>query len=242
MKSAFGYLRVSGKGQIEGDGFPRQRAAIKAYATAHGFRITRWFEERGVSGKTDLENRPALQEMLLALISNGTNLVLVERLDRLARFLMIQESIIADLQRRGFEIVSVSEPDLCNDDPQRILMRQMMGAFAQYERSLIVAKLRGARERIRVKEGRCEGRKPFGDRAGEQATIERAKVLQAQGMPYSRIAETLNTEKLPTRSGGQWFPATVSRILQAQELRGATPNPLAPNPSKTLAPDHVSHD
>ena len=76
-----------------------------------------------ISGTRDLENRPALQELMVALHSNGTKLVLVERLDRLARDLMIQESIIADMKRHGFEIVSVAEPDLCSDDPSRTLMR-----------------------------------------------------------------------------------------------------------------------
>jgi DNA invertase Pin-like site-specific DNA recombinase len=213
---AFAYLRVSGRGQIEGDGFPRQKAAIKTYADSRGIRVVRWFQEEGISGTKDLENRPALQELMIALHANGTRLVLIEKLDRLARDLMVQETIIGDLRKHGFEIISVAEPDLCSDDPSRKLVRQIFGAIAEYERAMIVFKLRGARQRIRAKEGRCEGRKPFGDRPGEQAIIERAKSLQSAGMTYSGIAETLNAEKLPTRAGGQWFPATVSRILQAQ--------------------------
>jgi DNA invertase Pin-like site-specific DNA recombinase len=43
--------------------------------------------------------------------------VLIETLHRLARDLMVQESILADFKRHGFEIISVSEPDLCSDDP-----------------------------------------------------------------------------------------------------------------------------
>jgi DNA invertase Pin-like site-specific DNA recombinase len=97
----------------------------------------------------------------VALHSNGTKLVLVERLDRLASDLMIQESIIAEMKRHGFEIFSVAEPDLCSDDPSRTLMRQMLGAFAQYERAIIVQKIRGARQRSRAKNGRREGRKPY---------------------------------------------------------------------------------
>ena len=46
---AFAYLRVSGKGQVDGDGFPRQLAAVKAYAAAHGVRIVKVFEEKGVT-------------------------------------------------------------------------------------------------------------------------------------------------------------------------------------------------
>src|ERR1700693_3355094 len=59
---------------------------------------------------------PAFIEMMTALHSNGTKLVLVEKLDRLARDLMIQETIIGDLRKNGFDLVSVSEPDLPKDD------------------------------------------------------------------------------------------------------------------------------
>jgi hypothetical protein len=44
--------------------------------------------------------------------SNGVRVVLVERLDRLARDLMVQETIVADLWKHAFELVSVAEPDL----------------------------------------------------------------------------------------------------------------------------------
>src|ERR1039458_135616 len=91
MIKAFAYLRVSGKGQVSGDGFPRQLTAIKAYASAHGITVVRVFEERGVGGAKDMENRPALSELMQALHSNGTRLVLIEKLDRLARDLMVQE-------------------------------------------------------------------------------------------------------------------------------------------------------
>src|SRR3954454_2493488 len=111
MQKAFAYLRVSGKGQIEGDGFTRQLAKIKAYAASHDIKIVRVFREEGVGGATELENRPALMEMLEALASNGTNLVLIEKLDRLARFLMVQETIIGDLRKKGFDLISVEEPE-----------------------------------------------------------------------------------------------------------------------------------
>jgi DNA invertase Pin-like site-specific DNA recombinase len=52
----------------------------------------------------------------------------------------------------------VTEPDLCSDDPTRTLMRQVLGAFFEYERSMIVSKLRSARQRMKARTGRCEGR------------------------------------------------------------------------------------
>lgn len=119
---------------MEGDGFPRQRAAIRAYADANGLKIVRWYEEKGVSGALDLDNRPALSDLMVALHGNGVRTILVERLDRLARDLMIQESIIGEFQKGGFTLVSVSEPDLLQDDPTRKLMRQFMGAIAEWEK------------------------------------------------------------------------------------------------------------
>ncbi len=214
-EKAFGYLRVSGKGQVAGDGFPRQRAAIERYAKAQGIRVVRWFEERGVSGTNELTDRPALQELLLALAGDGVQTVLVEKLDRLARDLMIQETILHDLAKNGYRLVSAAEPDLCSDDPSRKLMRQIFGAIAEYDKSMIVAKLRASRERMRAKAGRCEGRKPYGFRDGEGRVIERMKRLSGDGLNYSAVAAKLNAEGIRTRSGGQWFPATVARILAA---------------------------
>jgi DNA invertase Pin-like site-specific DNA recombinase len=216
MTKAFGYLRVSGKGQVDGDGFTRQLAAIKAYAAQHDIRIVKVFREEGVCGATDLENRPALLAMLEALAADGVKLVAIEKLDRLARDLMVQETIIADLRKRGFELLSVMEPDLLQNDPTRILMRQVFGAIAQYEKAMIVAKLRGARQRMKAKTGSCEGRKPFGHYDGEPAILDRMTTLRKTDMGYDRIADVLNSEGLKPRTGERWWGRTVNNILSAQ--------------------------
>jgi DNA invertase Pin-like site-specific DNA recombinase len=98
MVKAFGYLRLSGKGQVDGDGFPRQLQAINAYAAAHDIKIVNVYREKGVSGTVDSANRPAWSDLVTALHSNGVRMVLIEKLDRLARDLMVQETIIADLR------------------------------------------------------------------------------------------------------------------------------------------------
>jgi DNA invertase Pin-like site-specific DNA recombinase len=213
MVKAFAYLRVSGKGQVEGDGFTRQLETIRRYAAAHDIKIAHVYRDEGVSGTKDLENRPAFVEMMIALHSNGTKLVLVEKLDRLARDLMVQETIIGDLRKNGFELVSVMEPDLLQDDPSRKLMRQIFGAIAEYEKTMIVLKLRGARSRSRAKNGRCEGRKPFGHFEGEADVLARIKALRAEGMGFDRIAARLNEEKISTRTGSPWHGVVVNRIL-----------------------------
>jgi DNA invertase Pin-like site-specific DNA recombinase len=213
MVKAFGYLRVSGKGQVDGDGFPRQLAAIKEHAKAHDLRIVQVFREKGVTGAKESMDRPAWSEMMTALHGDGVRTIIIERLDRLARDLMVQEATIADLQKHGFNLISVAEPDLMATDPTRILMRQLMGAVAQYDKSQIVLKLRGARMRKRAKEGRCEGRKPFGYYEGEEAAVARMKALRAEGLGFDRIAECMNTEGVPTRTGRRWHGIVVNRIL-----------------------------
>jgi DNA invertase Pin-like site-specific DNA recombinase len=210
---AFAYLRVSGKGQVEGDGFTRQLEAIKKYAAPCGIKISKVYREEGVSGTTDWESRPAFSEMMGALLANGTRTVLVERLDRVARDLMVQESIIADFKRKGLTILSVNEPDLCSDDPSRVLMRQMLGAFFQYEKTLLVAKLKGARIRAKAAYGKCEGRKPYGTREGEGYVIEIIRKHRAAGMAMDKIAEKLNEAGHRPRSGTKWYGSSVRNVL-----------------------------
>jgi len=100
-------------------------------------------------------------------------------------------------------------------------MRQMLGAFFQYEKTLLVAKLRGARQRMRASSGQlrggCEGRKPFGTRNGEPEIVARILALKASGMVYNSIAETLNSEGLKPRKGQKWYASVVRDILRRAE-------------------------
>jgi len=211
---AFAYLRVSGKGQVEGDGFPRQLAAIRKYAGQNGIDVVQVYEERGKSGTIDGMDRPTWAEMIGVIMGNGVKTVLIERLDRLARDLMVQEHIIADLKQRGVELISVAEPDLCQDDPTRKLMRQILGAIAEYDRTMIVLKLRGSRQRAKALVGKCEGRKAYGEKPEEVAVLNEMRALRALGMSFDGIAEALNRGGRSPRSGGQWYGSTVNKILR----------------------------
>jgi RimJ/RimL family protein N-acetyltransferase len=108
------YLRGRSVGQIEDD-CDKQLDAIRKYCETNGITIAGIFREQGASETEDLKNRPVLRELLSALQLNGVELILVEKLDCLARDLMIQESIIARVERCGFEIRSVTEPEFCSD-------------------------------------------------------------------------------------------------------------------------------
>jgi DNA invertase Pin-like site-specific DNA recombinase len=209
---AFGYLRVSGRAQQDGDGYPRQRAAIEAYAAANGLKIVRWFEER-MTGTADGAARPRWVEMLAAILADGVKTIVIERLDRLARDIMVQEHIVQDVQRLCVDLASTCEPDLCSNDPTRKLMRQIMGAIAEYDRCMIVLKLRAARQRKKARTGRCEGAKPYGSLPGEPDVLARMKKMRAAGAPLAHIAATLNAEGVGPRRGERWHALTVSRIV-----------------------------
>ena len=81
------------------------------------------------------------------------------------------------------------------------------------KKTMIVVKLRAARERKWARTGLCEGRKPFGFHPGEKRAVERMRTLRRDGRGYQAIAEALDPEGLPTRKGSPWQAASVRRIL-----------------------------
>lgn len=218
---AFAYLRVSSVGQIDGDGYDRQIEACQKWAASNDAEIVEIFKEKGVSGTKDMDDRPALSELMVALEENGVNTLIIEKLDRLARDLLIQETIIQDIQKRGFVLVSTCEPDLCSNDPSRVLMRQIFGAIAQYDRAMLTAKLRAARVRMKKREGRCEGVKRYGDnpkKPAEASSLEMMKSLRAAGLSCEKIAEALNANGIPARRGGPWRGDTINRIMKREDV------------------------
>lgn len=215
------HLRVSGKGQIEGDGFDRQRDAVTRFASRNGYHLVDEFRDEGASGTKELSDRPGLAALIDRIESNGVKVVIVGRADRLARDLMVSEVIIDQLTRAGAKVLTADGADLTSaeGDPTRTLIRQVLGAVAQFDKSVTVLKLRAARERIRRREGRCEGRKPFGARPAEAATLKRIQQLRRKpiGQPrlsIAAIAERLNQEGLPSRQGGPWRPSSFHAILR----------------------------
>lgn len=219
MIKCFAYLRVSSIGQTQGDGYDRQFIACETYAKSNGYEIVEVFRE-SMTGKSELEDRPALSSLFAALEENGIKTILIAQVDRLARDLMVQETIIADMQKHGYTLISVAEPDLCSTDPSRILVRQIFGAIAQYDRAMITLKLRGARQRMKLREGRCEGRKPFGSKPGEAEAIHQMRSLKAAGLSCDKIADALNANGVPARGTkkktGPWLGCTIARILKRE--------------------------
>jgi DNA invertase Pin-like site-specific DNA recombinase len=220
-KEAVSYLRVSGKGQADGDGPERQRQAIARFARASKLTIVDEFRDLGISGTRELADRPGLARLIDRMQSNGVRLVIVERADRLARDLMVQEVILDQFVKVGARIVATDGADLTNsDDPTRRLIRQVLGAVAEFEKNVLVLKLRAARERKRARGERVEGAKPYGHHPAEKAVIQRMKQLRrkptkGRRLSVAAIAAQLNAEGHRNRAGRTWSAQLVHHVLRS---------------------------
>lgn len=219
-----GYLRVSGKGQLAGDGFERQRETIERFAAANGWTVEEFYEEKGVTGRSEWDDRDAWVSML----ASQPTIIIVENMSRLSREFAVQEIFWRQLSKLGVRLLSAMEPDLEDDsaDPTRKLIRGVIGLLHEYERSQIEAKLRAARNRMRSRGERCEGQKPYGghpERPAEALALGRIVQLGTQGFTTREIANQLNSENMPTRKGKPWHFATVAKILSV----ASSPPPAA---------------
>jgi DNA invertase Pin-like site-specific DNA recombinase len=98
----------------------------------------------------------------------------VESPDRFARDLAVQLAGHDMLKSLGISIIPASAPDFFTEDtPTAVLVRQVLGAIAQFEKASSVAKLAAARKRKRESVGRCEGRKPLSETRPEVVALAR---------------------------------------------------------------------
>ena len=220
----YGYLRVSGQGQIDGYGFDRQLEAISKYAEGNGYEVVKVFREEGVSGTLDEQYRPAFKDMVSEILRNGVRIIIIESLDRLAREYRIQEQLLIYLVSKGIDLISANTGENVTQaiqaDPMKKAMVQIQGIFAELDKSLLVKKLRKSREQVRQEKGKCEGRKRYGeDSPEEQGVVRRIKLMRRnrkgglKGMSLQAIADRLNAEGIRTKTGKKWYRAQVNAVL-----------------------------
>ena len=186
---AVAYLRTSSAANVgvDKDSDKRQRAAIEAYAKRAGFTLVGEYYDKAVSGADRIDERPGFREMLQRLASNGAKTIIVESPDRFARDLAVQLAGHDMLKSLGVSIIPASAPDFFTEDtPTAVLVRQVLGAIAQFEKASAVAKLAAARKRKRESEGRCEGRKPLGETRPDVVAL--ARKLRRRGSKCGRLS------------------------------------------------------
>jgi DNA invertase Pin-like site-specific DNA recombinase len=129
---------------------------------------------------------------------------------------MIQETILDDMQKKEVEIISVTDGDLLEDDPTRKLVRQVLGAIAEYDKEMTVQKLRAARSRKRALNGKCEGRKSYLETDPEViAEIKRLRRKPKNGKRLSlqKTVDALNTAGYKTATGLEFTLPIIKNII-----------------------------
>lgn len=228
MTKAIAYLRTSSATNVGGDSDVRQRAAIEAYAKANGMDIVAEYYDAAVSGRDPIETRKGFAEMLDRIEGNGVRLVLVEDASRFARELMVQELGIVALIKRGVRLVTASGEELTDTtDPMRKMFRQITGAFHEYEKARMVAKLRGARERKATQIGRSvEGQKGYAGKRPE--VIEAIRAIRAEAPEATlqdisdRLAALGHVTQRGQAAGKPLDPARIHRLCKAHGIEKGT--------------------
>jgi len=223
-----GYLRVSTDRQAEqGHGLDVQERTIRDWARRHGHRLVGIHRDEGVSGSNGLGSRIGLADALELLRDGKADGIVVYRLDRLARELVVQEQILAEIKRMGGQAFSTSDAEagyLTDDpnDPARKLIRQVLGAVSEYERSMVALRLRSGRKRKAEKGGFAYGSPHYGTRAvagelvpdeREQATLARIRELRDAGLSLRKMAEVLTAEGHRPKRAERWHPQSLARIV-----------------------------
>ena len=224
MNGAIAYYRTSSAQNVgeDKDSKKRQRAAVEAYAKSQKIQIVSEFYDTAVAGKKNIEDREAMAELLLFAEEEKVSMVLVESADRFARDLMVQEIGFRMLKDKGIHLVPVNAPDLFIDgDPTRKLIRQVLGAVAEFEKENLVLKLRAARQRKKRLTGeKVEGRKSVTENYPELETAaKRISRRRRNGKPITikGISEDLHAEGFTTKSGGALSTKTIWTLLNTRK-------------------------
>ncbi len=232
-----GYVRVSTNEQAEnGVSLDAQAQKIRAYCKGNGWQCVEVVRDDGYSAK-DLK-RPGLQRILAEFPAKGRRFdgIVVTKLDRLTRSMRD----LADQYQVA--LVSIQEAvDTGTATGQ--LFRNIITSINEWERGIIAERTREALAYKR-QNGERIGTVPYGFTLAKDGThlmpvpAERrvlAQIAKARqrGKSYERIADDLNADRILTKGGGRWYPATVrsvwltARKQEAMQVGSREPATLA---------------
>lgn len=219
MRDAVAYLRTSSAANVgtDKDSEKRQRAAIDTFAKRAGYQIVDSYYDEAVSGADHVTVRPGFAAMIERLAGNGVRTIVVETANRFARDLMVQEVGYAMLKGQGIELIAADKPDAFLDDtPTATLIRQVLGAVSEFEKAMIVTKLKGARDRKRATGVKVEGRKNYAELHPDVVVLaKRLHRYPVNGRRRSlrEVSAALASEGHLTRAGKPYAAAAVSKML-----------------------------
>jgi DNA invertase Pin-like site-specific DNA recombinase len=145
------YARVS---TVNGQSSEMQLIELREYASRRGWEVFNEYVDHGISGSK--ESRPELNRLMAEAQRRNFDAVLCWKVDRFGRSLKHLVNALADLDAYGVAFVSLRD-NLDLSTPSGRLMFQIIGAMAEFERSLIQERVR-AGLRNAILKGKTLGR------------------------------------------------------------------------------------
>jgi DNA invertase Pin-like site-specific DNA recombinase len=226
---AVAYLRTSSATNVgeDKDTQKRQRSAVGGFAKRAGYDVVAEYSDDGVKGADPVDTRPGFSAMLQHVAGNGVRTVIVEAASRFARDLITQETGWRFLQDAGITLIAADSPDAFLDDtPTAVMIRQILGSVSQFEKAMLVAKLRGARERKKAITGKCGGRKSYAERSPEAVLLAKRLArypIKGRKRSLRNIAAELEAQGHLTATGTRYSAIAISNMVAtpAIALRGS---------------------
>lgn len=228
-KFAVNYSRFSPRpGAAECESSERQLADLRSWCAARKLHIRGEYRDDDTSG-ADRE-REGLAAAIYA--ARRGDLFLVRDWSRLGRDTMFTQIIIDGLKRKGVEVRSITEQGDMPETPSSKLIRDILLAIADFQRSLIRAKTSAAMRAHQASGRKMGGVPPYGWRISstasarieedphEQEIIARMVEMRADGASYGEIADVLERDGIRCR-GGSWHRSSIMRTLRRAGDRAA---------------------
>lgn len=219
------YIRVSTDRQTEGNGPDQQRRSICTYAAMRGLAIDEWvFEDE--SGT--VEDREQILQLKMRAQNGEITGIIIDRMDRLGRRLQVCENLYQFFRASGAEVICVAQQ--LDDSPAGTMLRQMLGAVAEFQRSEMLSRLALCKRAARARKGTYGGGPvPYGYKSvGEGKLIADPKyvglvqrIFELRELSYKEICASINQEGYRTRVGTSFSPMQVLRIIKRELVYGA---------------------
>ncbi|WP_407531146.1 recombinase family protein [Methylobacterium oryzisoli] len=148
-RAAF-YLRVS---TADGQTVANQRRHLDEVAQRLGWTVVSIFADEGVSGTKGRDRRPGLDALMKAVARGQVDVVAAWSVDRLGRSLPDLVALLGELQARGVDLF-LHQQALDTATPSGRMLFQMLGVFAEFERAMIVARVKAGLQRTTKRLGR----------------------------------------------------------------------------------------
>ncbi len=223
------YTRISTDEEHQPFSLGAQADRLRKYVgSQEGWELVREFTDQ-MSG-AGLE-RPNLQRALLEAKAGRFDLLLVYRVDRLARSVRGLAQVLEELDAANVAFRSATEP-FDTSSPAGRMMVQMLGVFAEFERATIIDRVIAGMERKAARGEWCGGQRPFGYLIDKATSTLVVKEDEAALVPYifrlyvkdrlgaNAIAARLNQEEYRTRNGRPWSHMSVLTILRNRAYLG----------------------